>query len=594
MSDETQNGLNPEALNSNSTNMREVVEARVKKEPKLWGDKSKGEKTTLDPDQMQRLVEERKKTIEEKYGNDGSEVIWPFLPASSSDGDKEGVKHFDPKFILSCIEDFSNMLGPGLMYAHLNENLIFLQLPTEKVLIKNSSNVWVHDHGKIYLSSVEKVVDELLRFYGSYLQKEMHSAIKSGDKGRLEQLQKAEKDVFKIVKKLRSINGRKDCVLFGFVNPYFQLSATVDQFDNNPGIFPAKNINVCLESGRPIKRRPEDKITFVSSAEFHLTEHFLSRNFEDCPTFGEFLISLWPGKEGHEIILYLQRLFGYVLTGSCVEHIIIVLSGIGRNGKSTLIELMAYILGDLAGNFQPELLLDQYRVRNPDAPSPSIMAFMNKLLMWASESDPNRRWNTQIAKSFSGGDTRTGREVHGKNEISFQPTHTIFFLCNHLPIAPANDFAFWERIHVIPFKRRFILNRDPDPRDPNEIRADKGLPEKLKKESNAILAWMIAGCLYWRKEGLKPPLAVREATAKYKRDEDILQDWIDEACVLHKDARGPASLLHESFNEWYTKNLSKKGITPHKFGRLMGQRFEKIKPSGYVYVGIGLKDEKFS
>jgi len=35
----------------------------------------------------------------------------------------------------------------------------------------------------------------------------------------------------------------------------------------------------------------------------------------------------------------------------------------------------------------------------------------------------------------------------------------------------------------------------------------------------------------WQRDGLNPPSVVTEATAKYRMDEDMLGDWIEECCT---------------------------------------------------------------
>ncbi len=49
----------------------------------------------------------------------------------------------------------------------------------------------------------------------------------------------------------------------------------------------------------------------------------------------------------------MHRLLGYSVTGSTVEHILLVLYGIGWNGKSTLIEIIGQVLGEIAERETP-------------------------------------------------------------------------------------------------------------------------------------------------------------------------------------------------------------------------------------------------
>lgn len=79
---------------------------------------------------------------------------------------------------------------------------------------------------------------------------------------------------------------------------------------------------------------------------------------------------------------------------------------------------------------------------------------------------------------------------------------------------------------------------------------DKDLPTKLMAEGPGILAWMIAGCVAWQKEGLKAPGAVTNPTKDYLDAEDALGLWFAECCVLDRTCGELTSLLYESFKRW--------------------------------------------
>ena len=66
-----------------------------------------------------------------------------------------------------------------------------------------------------------------------------------------------------------------------------------------------------------------------------------------CPTWERFIHEVFGGNA--EIIAFLQRAVGYCLTGEIIEHVLIVLYGLGSNGKTTLIDALHYVLGPYAG-----------------------------------------------------------------------------------------------------------------------------------------------------------------------------------------------------------------------------------------------------
>jgi putative DNA primase/helicase len=163
-------------------------------------------------------------------------------------------------------------------------------------------------------------------------------------------------------------------------------------------------------------------------------------------------------------------------------------------------------------------------------------------------------------------------------------------MTNHEPRAPAHDFAFWERVFLIPFELSFVDN----PKADNERPRDKDLFYKLIEEKSGILASLVRGCLEWQQIGLNPPDEITKATAKYKRSQDNLADFIDECCYIDPDANVGASSLYQQFAEWWEKNISKTAPKQKTFGNWMSRtRFKKQKNGTFKYYGLGLLSESF-
>jgi putative DNA primase/helicase len=155
--------------------------------------------------------------------------------------------------------------------------------------------------------------------------------------------------------------------------------------------------------------------------------------------------------------------------------------------------------------------------------------------------------NAAKLKELCGGDTLNARAPYGKRPVQFSPTHLLFLLTNERPVAPANDDALWERIHLIPFNIRFVDN----PHGPNERKADHDLLEKLKAEASGILAWLVRGCLQFQAIGLNPPDSVRFATSEYRTYEDDIGRFILEKCVCRNDEFEKISDIYHEYSLWY-------------------------------------------
>jgi putative DNA primase/helicase len=288
-----------------------------------------------------------------------------------------------------------------------------------------------------------------------------------------------------------------------------------------------------------------------------------------------------------ELISFFQRLIGMAIVGKVVLSTFIVLSGVGRNGKSMLVEVFSEILGPMVGPIRSDMLMEQNKNRNAAGPSPDIMSLRGKRICFASETDDGGRISTARIKEMTGKDTLSGRNPHDKYEVSFPPTHTLFLLTNHRPHAPADDFAFWERMILVPFEATFV-ERDPKP-GTKELRADPELPEKLKAEHSGILAWMVRGCLAWQERGgLDLPPKVKAVINEYRRDEDVIQDFIDECCEVVEGAEVGASEVYVVFEKWWKARVSNFVPKQKRFGVLFGRRFAKKKDGIVKYIGVEL------
>ncbi len=101
------------------------------------------------------------------------------------------------------------------------------------------------------------------------------------------------------------------------------------------------------------------------------------------------------------------------------------------------------------------------------------------------------------------------------------------------------DEAIRRRFHLIPFN----VTIPPDERDPH-------LADKLKDEWGGILQWAVEGCLAWKRDGLNPPAAVRDATDQYLVAEDSFGAWLEERTEPTKDWGFETSA--DLFTSWKT------------------------------------------
>jgi putative DNA primase/helicase len=295
------------------------------------------------------------------------------------------------------------------------------------------------------VSNVVAGVDQLIEVYEEEAKRWFWRRIKAkkqNDENAAKEAEKNEAIYLKKIAKLQDKTYRLN-VLYLSAAGENSLGISGEGWDRNPYLIACPNGVIDLEKGEFRPGRPEDYIKTSCPTEW-LGED------EPAPRWSRLLEEVFGGDS--ELIAYVKRLLGYGITGLVIHHILIILWGIGRNGKGTLLEILHFVLGPLVGPIQAELLLEQRNPRSSAGPSPDIMALQGKRIVWASETEEGRKLNTGKVKWLTGGDTLVGRVPYGKREVPFPPSHLLFLLTNFKPRVNAADFAMWQRIHLIPFK----------------------------------------------------------------------------------------------------------------------------------------------
>jgi putative DNA primase/helicase len=347
-----------------------------------------------------------------------------------------------------------------------------------------------------------------------------------------------------------------------------------DQWDSDPWLLGVQNGVIDLKTGQFRAGCPEDYIRKVAPTEW--------RAGAAAPRWEQFLREIFDGVEA--MSTFLQRLLGYGITGLTEQHILPILWGKGRNGKDTLLETLAAVLGALASAGNNDLLIDQ-GTNHAGQASPHLYDLIGRRLVWVSETREGARLNVNQIKALTGGGRITARPLYG-HPVEFLPSHLIILQTNHRPSVStsSDDYALWQRLLLVPFTVSFV----PNPAAPDERPQDPHLREKLGAEKSGILAWLVEGCLQWQKDGLNPPATVTAATREYQRDEDQLQQFIDERCCEGGSYRVEATAIFQAHEGWAKEN-GLPAISRQLFGRRLGKKFEKKHTAtGTVYLGIGL------
>lgn len=275
-----------------------------------------------------------------------------------------------------------------------------------------------------------------------------------------------------------------------------------------------------------------------------------------CSRWLEFLETTFD--QDRELIEFIRRAIGYMLTGRTDEQVLFLLHGNGANGKSVLLAILRAMLGEYARNTPSSTLLER---RNGSDAIPNDLARLPGVrLVTAAETGDGGRLDESRVKALTGADVVSARFMRGE-WFDYTPQFKLALATNHLPAIRGADHAMWRRVRLIPFTVT-IADRDQD----------RQLTAKLLDELPGILAWAVQGCLDWQRDGLAPPPAVIAATEHYREESDAVGQFIEDACELHPRATTDAASLYAAYGAWCERNGERFPLTQTAFGRRLTER----------------------
>lgn len=288
-----------------------------------------------------------------------------------------------------------------------------------------------------------------------------------------------------------------------------------------------------------------------------------------------FLVQIFDGDA--ELIDWLHRWCGYLLTGSTSEQIFLFFFGLGANGKSVFAELVRHIMGDYGRSVASETLTETKR--QAGGASPDLADLIGCRLAMSSETEDGSALAESLVKSLTSGDTITARQLYAP-PVQFQPAFKLLMLGNHRPVIRGNDFGIWRRVRLVPFNKTFT-----------EQERDPKLLDTLKTESPHILAWMVAGCMEWQRRGLGDvPASIASQTADYREEQDIIGQWLGECTKADRASEVDGGELFINYREWATANGLKPWTNITLGRRLMERGYPPRRSNGKTYrCGLTLK-----
>ena len=356
--------------------------------------------------------------------------------------------------------------------------------------------------------------------------------------------------------------------------PY--LSCLPEEWDPDPFVLAVQN--------GVLEMRAADDIRLFPHSRKYRNTRLAAAGYDpeaDCPRWRQFMAEVLPDEATRR---YMQIWLGICCLGDISVQQVMMLSGAGSNGKSTMLEVVAGLLGDYAATVDIASFLHQDRVSGA-GPSPDVARLPGVRFVRASEPEPGSRLSEKRIKEITGGESMATRKLH-RDFFEFRPQCKLNISFNSKPVLVGKDHGIKRRISIIPFRRQFGVNGAA--RRPQDV-----ILRELSAEYSGILNWLLDGVRLYLEGAFEPPEEVLAATRAYFDEMDPIGQFIAQCTVREEgDVREAHKDIYLAYKRWCDLD-GEVPKSPRAFGlRLNDLGFEKVKTGGVIFRhGIRLLDE---
>ena len=327
--------------------------------------------------------------------------------------------------------------------------------------------------------------------------------------------------------------------------------------------FPSRNSINCingvfnLESGKLEPHSPEDLTPIQIGAAYDPAA--------TCPNVEKFLAEVLPDEDDQRLIM---EVAGYLLVPDNRLRKAFMLTGAGRNGKTTVLKLLEALMG--AANVSHlslhKLVEDRFAAAELYGRQANICGDIDRRAL-ASAS---------LFKEIVGGDLIHAERKH-RDPFSFEPYARLLFSANELPPTPDGSPAFYDRWIVIPFPRRF-----------SDAEADETLFERLTTpdELSGLLNLAVKALGELRERGrFRETSSTADAASRFKVETDSVAGFLEEEVTFDPEAWASKADLFQRYEHWCKQN-NRGALGKQKFNtRLQADHPQIVEKQGSKSTG---------
>lgn len=352
------------------------------------------------------------------------------------------------------------------------------------------------------------------------------------------------------------------------------IPITPGDLDQHKDLLNVGNGTIDLRTGEMRDHSRGDLITklipiaYNPEAEYPNWEKFICETFVTA-----------DGQPDHDLVMYIYKVCGLLLSGHTTIKAFWFLWGSGDNGKSVFIRALQRVVGEYCMTARSASFTATKEDRG-GAANGDIARLRGARFVAASELGDGKPLDEELIKVITGRDRITARFMF-QEEFEFESNFKLLMTGNHKPRITGQDKAIWNRVKLVPF-----LNVVP------KERQDPDIDDKLAPESEGILTWLLEGYQTFRTEGLVEPACVTELVQELREDSDVLGKFLGECTFEDVLGNIQSSKLYTVYQKWCEKEGINRPMSSTAFGRKLPERgIQKRRTElGVVWLGVGLVD----
>ena len=241
---------------------------------------------------------------------------------------------------------------------------------------------------------------------------------------------------------------------------------------------------------------------------------------------------------GERLVEQLLELVGYSLSAENVLKLVVILNGMGDNGKSLFIEMVQKCMGDYQTTANSKIIKKPKFDNNTH--EAHLFALMNKRSAFSTELSEQDEFNNVVLKQVSGNDVISIRNSGSQHTVSVALKAVVWIATNEM--AKINDPVFANRLACIEFPNKF------------ERSAEK-TDEIKSHEHDLFCAFMEGGHRFYQRNRTMVLLPeIKNFTEKQKRKQDSFIQFFEETeFVEQADAKEYCKDMYQSYTEFSQK-----------------------------------------